>query len=68
MTRHIVAIGQLPPPLNGFSLATKDMITLPSEANSVTVRTWSLLKHATPTRAPPSTPSLISTGRDAANS
>ena len=37
MTRHIVAIGQLPPPLNGFSFATKSMIALLSEAMSVTV-------------------------------
>ncbi len=52
MTRHIVAIGQLPPPLNGFSFATKSMIALLSEANSVTVANiapplgkLSLLKH-----------------------
>ncbi|MBB3317017.1 glycosyltransferase involved in cell wall biosynthesis [Rhizobium sp. BK181] len=52
MTRHIVAIGQLPPPLNGFSFATKSMIALLSEANSITVANiappfgkLSLLKH-----------------------
>ncbi len=50
MTRHIVAIGQLPPPLNGFSFATRDMIALLSEANDVNVRNIAppssrLLKH-----------------------
>ncbi|WP_208249878.1 glycosyltransferase family 4 protein [Rhizobium sp. T1470] len=52
MTCHIVAIGQLPPPQNGFSHATKSMIVLLSEANRVTVCNvapptgkLSLLKH-----------------------
>lgn len=52
MTCHIVAIGQLPPPQNGFSHATKSMIVLLSEINSVTVCNvapptgkLSLLKH-----------------------
>ncbi|WP_431320132.1 glycosyltransferase family 4 protein [Rhizobium sp. YTU87027] len=52
MTRHIVAIGQLPPPFNGFSLATRSMIALLEEGNSVTSRNvsppfgkLSLLKH-----------------------
>ncbi len=52
MTRHIVAIGQLPPPLNGLSLATKSMIAFLKEENSVAVRNiapptgkLSLLKH-----------------------
>lgn len=52
MTHHIVAIGQLPPPLNGFSLATGEMVTLLSEAGDVTVCNigppsgkLSLLKH-----------------------
>ncbi|OWV93690.1 glycosyl transferase [Rhizobium sp. R72] len=52
MARHIVAIGQLPPPFNGFSLATRSMIALLEEGNSVTSRNvsppfgkLSLLKH-----------------------
>ncbi|TCM68598.1 glycosyltransferase family 4 protein [Rhizobium sp. BK068] len=36
MTRHIIAIGQLPPPFSGFSLATRSMIALLEEGNSVT--------------------------------
>ncbi len=36
MTQHIIAIGQLPPPLHGFSQATAGMISLLSEENTVT--------------------------------
>ena len=35
MTRHIVAIGPLPPPLHGFSLATAAMVGLLSENHTV---------------------------------
>ncbi|MDQ0563806.1 glycosyltransferase involved in cell wall biosynthesis [Rhizobium mesoamericanum] len=37
MTCHIVAIGPLPPPENGPSIATKGMIVCLSEANSIAV-------------------------------
>ncbi|MDM9626010.1 glycosyltransferase family 4 protein [Rhizobium sp. S152] len=36
MTQHIIAIGQLPPPLHGFSQATAGMISVLAEENGVT--------------------------------
>jgi glycosyltransferase involved in cell wall biosynthesis len=52
MTYHIVAIGPLPPPVHGFSLATSAMMDLLSEDNAVVVQNlappatgWRLLRH-----------------------
>lgn len=52
MTRNIVAIGPLPPPLHGFSLATAAMVDLLSEDNTVVACNlsppssgWRLLRH-----------------------
>ncbi|KQV83880.1 glycosyltransferase family 4 protein [Rhizobium sp. Root1220] len=41
MTRHIVAIGPLPPPLHGYSLATAGMMALLTEDNTTTVQNMS---------------------------